>query len=336
MTKFTLLSLLGVTLFSSAKAEEVRVYSERHYDADQEIFDAFTKKTGIDVKVVKAGADELLARLKSESAKPQADLYITKDAAGLDRATKEGFLAPLNSEFINKQVPAGLRGKENTWTALTMRARVVVYAKDRVKGDLPKTYSELADPKYKGQILVRSSSSSYNRSLLASIIDNEGKKAAMKWAQGVKNNMARPPQGGDRDQIRAVAQGLGDFAITNTYYLGVMENSESQKDRDARAAVNVIFPTSGEYGTHVNVSGGGILKGAKNADNARVFLEFLLTDDIQQKYQILTSEYAAIKGITPEPLQANWGEITPDTKSLHSLIDYYEDAVKLFDLAGWQ
>lgn len=327
------LSILVASL--SLKADELRIYSERHYDADKTIFADFTEATGIEVKVVKAGADELLTRLKSEKASPQADLYITKDASGLERAHKEGLLTPLASDVVTTQVPAGLRGKDDTWTALTMRARVVVYAKDRAT-NLPKTYADLADSQHKGQLLIRSSSSGYNRSLLSSIYYNEGKAAALKWAQGVKNNHARSPQGGDRDQIRALAKGLGSFAVTNTYYLGIMEQSENAEDRAARAAVEVIFPTSGEHGTHVNVSGAGIIKGGANEANARKFIEFVVSDEVQTKYQDLTSEYAVAKNVKPNELQQAWGEITPDTTSLHHLLDNYEASIKLFDLVGWK
>jgi len=326
----------AITVFSLG-AEELRIYSERHYDSDKTIFADFEKASGIKVKVVKAKADELLTRLQSEKAAPQADLFITKDAGSLERASKAGLLAPIGSDFIKSQVPEGLRGKNDTWTALTMRARVVVYAKDRVKeADLPKTYAELADPKYKGNILIRSSSSGYNRSLLSSIYYNEGKPAALKWAEGVKNNHARPPQGGDRDQIKALAKGLGDFAITNTYYLGIMEQSDNEEERNARAAVKVLFPISGDKGTHVNVSGAGVVKDSKNATNAKKFLEFILTNEAQTKYQDLTSEYAVVKGVEPNDLQKAWGELKPDTTSLHHFLDNYEEAIKLFDIVGWK
>ena len=180
------------------------------------------------------------------------------------------------------------------------------------------------------------SSSGYNRSLLSSIYHNEGTASAQKWAEGVKNNHARPPQGGDRDQIRALAQGLGDYAVTNTYYLGIMEQSDNEDDRKARAAVNVLFPTSGEHGTHVNVSGAGVVKGSENADNARKFIDFILADEVQTKYQDLTSEYAVVNEVKPNELQKAWGEITPDTTSLHHFLDHYEESIKLFDIVGWK
>jgi iron(III) transport system substrate-binding protein len=320
----------------SAHAAEVRLYSERHYDADKKVFAAFTEKTGIDVKVVKAGANELIARLKSEVNAPQADLYITTDAASLTKATKAGLLTPLKSEIINKQVPASLRGKDDTWAAFTMRGRVIVYAKDRVKGNLPKSYQDLASPAYKGNILIRSSSNKYNRSLLASLIAIDGKAKATKWATGVKKNLARPPQGSDRDQVRALAKGLGDFAVVNTYYLGLLEQSSNEEDQKARAAVKVIFPTSGDQGTHVNVSGGGIIKGAANQENARKFLEFLVSEEVQKLYQKLTSEYAVVPGIELEPLQKSWGKISPDRDTIHVMGEHDQEAVKIFNFVGWK
>lgn len=318
-------------------ANEVRLYSERHYDADKELFTQFTQQTGIAVKVLKASADELIARIQSERSNPQADLYLTKDAAALDRATKLNLLAPLKSKFVAEHVPESLRGKQNTWTALTMRGRVIVYAKDRIKDtDLPHNYLDLANKKYRGKLLIRSSNSKYNRSLLASILHNHGINEAMKWVKGVKDNLARPPQGGDRDQIRALAKGLGDYAVTNTYYLGIMEQSDNEKDRKARASVKVLFPDSDQNGTHVNISGAGIVKGAQNEKHARTLIEFLLTEEIQKTYQEKTSEYSVLPSVKPTNLQAKWGTLVPDTKSLHELDQHYKQAIKLFDLVGWQ
>jgi len=333
---FRTLSSILLALGFSAHAAEVRLYSERHYDADKQVFANFTKKTGIEVKVVKAGANELIARLKSETKAPQADLYITTDAASLTKATKAGLLAPLKSDIINQQVPAALRGKTDTWTAFTMRGRVIVYASDRVKGALPKSYEDLTSPAYRGNLLIRSSTNKYNRSLLASIIGIQGKTGATQWAAGVKENLARPPQGSDRDQIRAVAKGLGDFAVVNTYYLGIMEQSSNEEDQKARAAVKVIFPESSDRGTHVNISGGGIVKGAANQENALKFLEYLVSDEVQKLYQKLTSEYAVVEGIKLEPLQEAWGEISPDLESIHVMGDHDQEAVKIFNFVGWK
>nr|MBR9809208.1 extracellular solute-binding protein [bacterium] len=323
-------------LISLLNAAEVRLYSERHYTADKTILAEFTKKTGIEVKVVKAGANELLARMKAEKDTPQADLYLSVDAASLDRATAAGVLQKIESPDLNSRLIKGFGPKNGTWLPLTMRARVIVYAKNRVKiADAPKTYADLANPQWRGRILIRSSSSHYNQSLLASIIASDGKGKALTWAQGVKNNFARPPQGGDRDQVRGVALGQGDIAVSNSYYLGLLETSDDEKDRKARESVGVIFPNQDGRGTHINVSGAGIIKGTKNKKEALALLSFLTSPMIQAKYQKLTSEFGVIKNLKREPLQKAWGEFKPDYQSLHELADHQKEAVKLFDLVGW-
>ena len=332
-----LVSIVLSLLFSSfIPAKEVRLYTQRHYTADKQFFAQFTKDTGIEVKVIKAGANELLTRLKAEKAAPQADLFITTDAAALDRADAAGLLDKLNSEKIQSRIPEGLQGKNGTWVPITMRGRVIVYSKARAGKNLPKTYKDLASSQWRGRVLIRSSSSGYNQSLLASILASEGRPAALAWAQGVKNNMARPPQGGDRDQVRGVAQGLGELAVTNTYYLGLLEKSDDPKDRAARAAVGVIFPNQNGRGAHVNVSAAGIVKGAKNRPHAVALLEFLTSSEVQAGYPKMTSEFAVTTGVEPEPLQKNWGSFKADYASLHELAGHHEEAVKIFDLAGWK
>lgn len=328
--------VLGCLLTVTSWAD-IRLYTERHYPADKVILKQFTDKTGIDVKVLKSGANELLARMKAEKSAPQADLYVTVDAASLDRATAAGVLAPLGAPELLANLPDGIAPESGTWVPLTMRARVIVYAKDRVTSEAaPKTYADLAKPAWKGQVLIRSSSSHYNQSLLASIVAAKGKGPAIEWAQGVKNNMARPPQGGDRDQVRAVAQGLGDLAVTNSYYLGLLEESADEADQKARKAVSIVFPNQGERGTHVNISGAGLIKNAKNRKEALQLLEYLLTPEVQAQYQKLTSEFAVIEGVEPTELQQAWGEFKPDFQSLHELAGHQEEALKLFDLVGWQ
>ncbi|MEM9080005.1 MAG: extracellular solute-binding protein [Verrucomicrobiota bacterium] len=330
----TILLALGLTTILSA--EEVRLYTERHYAADKTIFEEFTAKTGIEVKVVKAGGNELLALMKAEKDAPQGDLYIAVDAAALDRANQADLLTPVSNQDILARIPQGFLPENKSWLPITMRARVIVYAKDRIKPeDAPKTYADLADPQWKGKVLIRSSSSHYNQALLASILASKGKSDALKWAQGVKDNMARPPQGGDRDQVRALAQGLGDIAVSNSYYLGLLENADDEKDKAARAAVNIVFPNQDERGTHVNISGGGLIKGAANTENATKLLEYLTSPEVQAQYQKLTSEFAVIADLEPEPLQKAWGEFKPDYQSLHELSGHHEEAVKLFDVVGW-
>ncbi|MEM9478879.1 MAG: extracellular solute-binding protein [Verrucomicrobiota bacterium] len=332
-----LVTLLATAFCATVNANEVRLYTQRHYDADKEVFDRFTKETGIEVKVVKAGADELLTRIDAEKDAPQADLFVTVDAATLDRAAKAGVFQPHGSDTLAGRFPEGLAASDGTWVPFTMRARVIVASKERVS-DAPKNYADLAEPKYKGKVLIRSSTSSYNQALLASILAAEGKDKATAWAKGVKDNMARPPQGGDRDQVRGVAQGLGDVAVSNSYYLGLLANSDDPKDNEAIASVNVIFPNQGEgdRGTHVNISGGGVVKGAENVENAIKLMEFITSDEIQARYQELTSEFAVAKDIPPTDVQKAWGEFKPDLTTIHQLSDNTEEALKIFNLVGWQ
>lgn len=332
----SLTAVLWLSLSVIAQGKEVRLYTQRHYTADKQFFAQFTKDTGIEVKVIKAGANELLARLESEKAAPQADLFITTDAGALDRADAAGLLDKLNNETVQGRIPEGLQGKNGTWVPITMRARVIVYSKARAGKNLPETYQDLAKSPWKGRVLIRSSSNAYNQSLLASILAAEGKDAALAWAKGVTANMARPPQGNDRDQVRSVALGLGELAVVNTYYLGLLENADDPKDRAARDAVGVIFPNQGDRGAHVNVSGAGIVKGAKNRPHAVALLEFLTSKEVQAGYQKMTSEFAVAKGVEPEQLQKNWGSFKPDFTSLHELAEHQEEAVKIFDLAGWK
>jgi iron(III) transport system substrate-binding protein len=320
---------------ASLPAAELRIYTERHYDADLKVFERFTAESGIEVKLVKAGANELIARIEAEKASPQADLLVTVDAATLDRAATAGLLQAHGSEVLAGRFPAGLAAPDDSWVPFTMRARVIVHAKDRVENP-PRTYADLADPRFRGSVLIRSSTSPYNQSLLASILAADGPEAATAWATGVKNNMARPPQGGDRDQVRAIALGLGDIAVTNSYYLGLLATSEDPKDRAALENLSIVFPNQSDRGTHVNISGGGIIQGAANAENARKFMEFVTSPEIQALYQTLTAEFAVAKDIEPTEVQKAWGSFKPDLTTLHQLAENTEEAIKIFNLVGWQ
>ncbi|MEM1083139.1 MAG: extracellular solute-binding protein [Verrucomicrobiota bacterium] len=329
------IGLLALSHTPSLQAEgEVRLYTQRHYGSDLKVYEMFTEKTGIEVKLVKAGADELIARIEAEKDQPQADLFVTVDAATLDRAAKAGLLQKHGSEKLTGRFPKGLSAPDGTWVPFTMRARVIVH-KNGLENP-PVNYADLADPRFKGGVLIRSSSSGYNQSLLASIIAAEGKEKATAWAKGVKENMARPPQGGDRDQVRAINLGLGEVAVTNSYYLGLLEKSDDPKDRAAREAVTIVFPNQKDRGTHVNISGGGIVKGAPNADNAIKFMEFITSDEIQSLYQDLTSEFAVVEGIEANEMQKRWGDFKPDLTTIHQLSENTEEALKIFNLVGWQ
>ncbi|HVR36563.1 MAG TPA: Fe(3+) ABC transporter substrate-binding protein [Methylomirabilota bacterium] len=335
------MKLLSVLLLASglalpAAASEITLYSHRHYEADDALFDAFTKRSGVRVNVVKAGADELIERLKAEGANTPADVLITADAGRLVRAEKEGLLQPVESKTLAARIPSALRDPEGHWFGFTKRARVIVYAKDRVKPSELSTYEDLADNRWRGRILVRSSANIYNQSLMASMIAEHGGQKAQEWARAVRRNMARPPQGSDRDQMRAVAAGLGDIAIANTYYLGLLVNSSEAADRAAAEKIAVFFPNQDGRGTHVNISGAGVTKASDNREAAVQFLEFLASDEAQAVFPTSTSEYPVATSVEWSDLQKQWGRFKEDSLNLSVLGELNEEAVRTFNRAGWE
>ncbi len=317
-------------------AEELNVYAHRHYGTDAKLNEVFTAKTGIEVKVQSADADQLIERLKSEGANSPADLFLTTDVARLQRLKKDGLLQPIKSEFVEKHIPAAYRDPESYWVPYTIRARIFVVSTERVKPGEITTYEQLADPKWEGRLLARSSTSTYNQSLLASIIAANGSDKALAWAEGIAKNLARPPAGGDRDQIKGVASGLADVAITNTYYLGMLLNSKDPADREAAAKVTPVFPNQDGRGTHFNVGGIGFLKTSKNTANAIKYIEFLLSEEPQKTLANGTYEFPANMDRSLSPTHEKWGEFKLDTETFLKLGDNLDEAFKIFDKAGWK
>ena len=317
-------------------AGEVNVYSHRHYDTDQQLFDRFTEETGIQVNVVTASADELITRLETEGESSPADVLITVDAGRLHRALERGLLQPVRSPTLTGNVPAHLRHPEGYWYGLTQRARIVVYAEDRVDPSNLSTYAGLTDGRWDDRILIRSSSNVYNQSLLASLIAHLGEEQAEAWAAGIVENMAREPQGGDRDQIRAVAAGEGDLAVVNTYYLGRMLNSDDPQDRAAGEAVRVFFPNQDGRGAHVNVSGAGVTAYAPNRENAIRLLDFLTSEEAQGLFARANYEYPVKPGVPWAPALQEWGRFEADTLNLSRLGELNDEAVRIFDRVGWR
>lgn len=326
---------VGLCLSSALQAAEVNVYSHRHYAVDQELAKAFTAKTGIEVKVQTADADQLIERLRSEGANSPADLFITVDVARIQRLKKEGFLQPVKSAVV-EEIPIGLRDPEGFWTPYAARARVIVVSKERVKPGEIKTYEDLADPKWQGRLLIRSASSTYNQSLLASIIAANGPEKANAWATGVAKNMARPPQGGDRDQIKGVASGLADVAVTNTYYLGMLLNSKDEAERAAAAKVAIVFPNQEGRGTHFNIGAVGLLKNSRNTENAVKYVEFLLSPEAQKMIAEGTYEFPANLESSLSATHQQWGKFKPDTETFPKLGEHLAEAIRIFDEAGWK
>lgn len=315
---------------------EVNVYSHRHYDIDQQLFEQFTTKTGIKVNVVQAGGDELMARLEQEGAKSPCDVFITADAGKLGLAKTRGLLQPVRSTTLETNVPAHLRDPQGEWFGLTVRARVIAYDKNKVKPTTIATYADLTKPEWKGKVLVRSSENVYNQSLLAAMIAHQGPEAAEAWARGIVKNMARAPQGGDTDQLLALAEGIGQVAIVNSYYIGkLMASTEPEKEK-ARTTIGVIFPTMDGLGTHINISGGGVAVHAPHATEAIALLEFLSSDEAQKGFAEGNKEYPVKVGIAPASELAAFGTFTADTLNLEALSRFNAEAVKRFDAAGWR
>ncbi|MBF89765.1 MAG: Fe(3+) ABC transporter substrate-binding protein [Candidatus Marinimicrobia bacterium] len=315
---------------------EINIYSHRHYDADKILYKSFTKETGIKINVIKGGADQLIERIISEGKDSPADILITVDAGRLERAKASGILQSASSKILDKNVPIEMRDPEGYWYGLTVRARVIVYSKNRVKPSELSTYEDLSHPKWKGRIVARSSNNIYNQSLLASIIAANGRNKALKWAKEVRQNMARSPRGSDRDQARAVSDGLADIAIMNTYYIGILANSSNPSDREVAKNVGVFFPNQKGRGTHINVSGAGITTSSKNKKDALKFLEFMTRNKSQEVFGNVNYEYPLRMKNNQSSLLKSWGPFKLDSLNLSELGKKNSEAVKLFDLADWE
>jgi iron(III) transport system substrate-binding protein len=314
----------------------VNVYSHRHYDIDQQLFAQFTAATGIRVNVVTGSADELITRLQTEGASSPADVLITVDAGRLHRARERGLLQAVRSAVLEETVPSRYRDPDGYWFGLTVRARVLVYARGRVDPESIPTYETLTEPSWRGRVLVRSSENVYNQSLLASMIEHVGEAATQQWAAGLARNLARSPSGGDTDQVKAVAAGVGDVAISNTYYVAKLASSTDPQEQRVYEQIGVVFPNQNDRGTHINVSGGGVTAHAPNRDNAVRLLEFLVGDDAQRLYAEGNQEYPVKPGIPMSTVLASWGEFRAEELSLVRLGELNSQAVMLSDRARWR
>lgn len=334
-TPFLLLGALATAAPVYADGE-VNLYSARKEALIKPLLDRFSAETGIEVNLVTGKDDALLERLKSEGANSPADLFITADAGRLHRAKVAGVLQAVASETLDAAIPAHLRDPDGQWFGLSQRARPIFYALDRVKPEALSTYEDLADPKWKGRICIRSSDNIYNQSLVASMIASDGEAATEEWAKGFVANFAQPPQGGDRDQIKAAAAGVCDVAVANTYYYGMMLNGNDEAQREAAAKVAIFWPNQDGRGTHVNVSGVGLTVAAKNRDNAVKLMEFLVSPESQEWYASVNHEYPVREGVNWSETLDSWGEFKADTLNLSKLGEYNPAAVMLMDRAGWR
>lgn len=293
-----------IAMAGAAAAEEqvVNLYSARHYASDEILYNGFTKATGIKINRVDADDAGIMARLKAEGSASPADVILLVDAARFYRGEKDGLFLPVRSKVLEEAIPANLRAKPDAnggieWFGLSTRARVIVYAKDKVAREDVDTYEKLADPKNKGKVCIRSGSHPYNLSLFGAITEHMGEPQAETWLKGVVANMARAPKGGDTDQIKAVAAGECEIAVSNSYYLARLMRSDKPADRAVAEKVAVVFPNQNSWGTHVNIAGGAVARHAKHVDNAIRFLEYLASPEAQNYFANGNNEWPAARGV---------------------------------------
>lgn len=313
----------------------LNLYSARHYDTDNVLYQSFTDATGIRVNLIEAEADPLIERIKSEGSNSPADVLITVDAGRLWRAEQEGLFQPIQSDVLQQAVPANLRHPEGLWFGLSKRARVIMYNKTKIDPAALSTYEDLANPKWKGQILVRSSTNLYNQSLVGAILEANGEEKTEAWVRGFVANFARPPEGNDTAQIKACAAGVGGIAIANTYYLVRMMKSDDPEDRAIAEKIGVFFPNQNDRGTHVNISGAGVLKTAPNKEAAVKFIEHLVSQSSQQIFAGSNNEYPVLAGVELDPVLSQLGTFKEDPLNAAVFGRNNEAALQITDRAGW-
>lgn len=323
---------LGTGAFAEG---EVNLYSSRHYDTDERLYSDFTDLTGITINRIEGNADELIARMEAEGANSPADILLTVDTSRLERAKNAGVLQSIDSAVLEARIPASMQDAENEWFGFSQRARIIFYDKTEVTNP-PMDYVSLADPAYEGQVCHRSSTNVYSQTLLSAVIENHGEAAAKDWAQGVVNNFARAPQGGDTDQLRGLVSGECDISISNTYYFArALRRDVDGLDSDALANIGWIFPAQNAEGAHMNLSGAGVAANAPNRDNAIKFLEYLASDPAQQYFSAGNDEYPAVPGVGLSPSVAALGLFRPDAVDLSKVAKNVPAAQVIFNQVGW-
>lgn len=324
------------TTASTEEAGIVNVYSSRHYDSDDVIYENFTEATGIEVNLIEGDADELIERIKTEGANSPADVLVTVDAGRLWRAEEEGLFQPIDSEVLTSSIPSNLRHPEGLWFGLTKRARVIVYNQETVDPSDLSTYEALAEPQWKGRVCIRSSNNIYNQSLLGSMVEAKGVEETETWAKGIVDNLAREPEGGDTDQIKAVAAGQCDVAIVNHYYWARLAKSDNPEEQAIAETTGVFFPNQEDRGTHVNISGAGVLANAPNPDNAVAFIEYLATPEAQTIFAQSNNEYPVVEGVEVDPVVGELGNFKVDEVNVSVYGANNPEVVKLVDRSGWK
>ncbi|MEO1023811.1 MAG: Fe(3+) ABC transporter substrate-binding protein [Bacteroidota bacterium] len=332
------LFIIATLVTACQKPQVVNVYSARHYDTDVQLYSEFEEQTGIKVNLIEGGSDELIERVKSEGVNSPADILITVDAGRLWRAEEADILQSIESDLLNERIPSSFRHPQGLWVGLSKRARGLVVNPETVEDWEDLEYEDLADEEFKGRVCIRSSNNIYNQSLVASMIETQGVEETEEWARGLVANMAREPQGGDRDQIRAVVAGVCDVAVSNHYYLAAMLTGNNESDRDIAQKVQFVFPNQeeDERGAHFNISGGGILKYAPNKSNAIRFLEYLTTPAAQEYFTGRNNEYPINPDTPLNEVLTGFGAFKSDAVNVSALGKNNPEAIRLMDRAGWQ
>jgi len=343
MTVFTSkkisIALFSIMVAASASSQEsvVNVYSGRHYQADEALYAGFTKATGIKVNRIEAGEDAIIERIRNEGARSPADVMITVDAGRLWRADQLGLFQPAKSATLEKRIPESLRHPDGHWFGISTRARVIAYNKARVKPGEISTYEELADPKWKGRVCMRSSTSVYNLSLMGALIDHLGEARAEEWAKGVHANLAQEPKGGDTDQLKAVAAGLCDVTVSNQYYYARLARSAKPDEKQVAERLGIVFPNQASWGTHVNISGAGVLKHAPHREAAVKFLEYLASDEAQRYFADGNNEWPAVRGVKVDnPVLNALGDFKADRINVAVLGKNQPSSQKIYDRVAWK
>ena len=334
---FTIL-LVASCMPNKKKSNEINIYSQRHYNVDEIQYENFEKLTGIKVNVTKANADELIQRMKNEGNNSPADLFITVDVGKLWQGGNMGLFQKFEDESVFNNIDPQLLDNNGYWVPLTYRSRVIVYSNERVEKNELSTYEDLSNDKWKGRLLVRSSSNAYNQALMSSLVENLGSEETTKWSESVVANFARNPKGNDRDQVKAIAAGQGDIAIVNSYYIGLLLSSEKEEEINAGKSVSVFFPNQGEgeRGAHINVSGIALTKNSPNKENAIKLIKYLNTVKAQETYVNNSYEYSVNPNVKPDEIVQAWGEFKKDPVDLNSLGTNRNEAIRIFDKTGWK
>lgn len=330
----TLCCVLGPSL---AQDKVLNLYSSRHYQTDEALYTNFTKLTGIRIDRIEAGEDALIERIRNEGERSPADVLITVDAGRLWRAEQLGFFQPVRSAVLEARIPASLREAGGHWFGFSLRARVIAYRKARVMADEVQSYEDLADPKWKGRLCMRSSSNIYNLSLMGALIDHLGEHKAEAWAKAVKSNLARDPKGGDTDQLKAVAAGECDVTISNQYYYARLARSAKADERGVTEKLGIVFPNQRSWGTHVNISGAGVMKNAPHREAAVRFLEYLASDEAQRYFAEGNNEWPAVAGVKPDnPVLAALGAFKQDALNVAVLGRNLPSSQRIYDRVAWK